>query len=441
MRTSEGAGKSFLFSMFHGGGNVHLILPVVAALVARGHRVRVLAGPRIWMSRPPPMTSLLDAIGAAGASAIPLRTLSENPHKIAPARRGLLLGWTPSRLSRARNLGTASWWAPAWADATAAELARERPDVAVVDYYLLGAIAAAERAGVPTAVLVHNAMYPGPVRGLPPPGSGFGPARHPGDHLRNRAWGAALRWIAIRDALPSLNRARAKLGLNLLRSPFEQYDSAARVLILSSRALDFTSDRLPSNVRYVGTPFDTAKPAPWQPSWPADDRRPLVLVSLSTLDQGQGPVMHKVLDAIAELPVRALVTLGPSLAATDFAAPPNAKLEVFVPHAAVLPIAAAVVTQCGLSTVTKALANGVPLVCIPVTADQPDNAARIVTAGAGIRLSPRSTTAQIAAAIERVLVEERFREGALRMAALMRLEHGADTAADELETMAAGLGA
>jgi MGT family glycosyltransferase len=441
MRAGETAGKSFLFAMFHGGGNVHLILPVAARLTARGHRVRVLAGPRIWVSRPPPTTPLLDAVIGTGATALPLRMPSENPHDIAPARRGLLLGWTPARLSRGRNLGTASWWAPAWADAMADELARECPDVAVADYYLLGAIAAAERAGVPTAVLVHNAMYPGPVRGLPPPGSGFGPARYATDHLRDRAWAAALRRVAIRDALPSLNRARANLGLNQLPSPFDQYDAAARVLILCSRGFDFPSDRLPSNVRYVGTPFDEAPPAPWQSPWPADDRRPLVLVSLSTLDQGQGPLMHRALGAIAELPVRALVTLGPSLAVGDFKAPPNAKLEVFVPHAAVLPGVAAVVTQCGLSTVTKALAHGLPLVCIPLVSDQPDNAARIVAAGAGIRLSHRSTTAQIAAAIERVLVEERFREGARRMAALMALERGADTAADELERLASGLGA
>jgi hypothetical protein len=38
------------------------------------------------------------------------------------------------------------------------ELARERPDVLVADYFLLGAIAAAERAADPTAVLVHNAL-------------------------------------------------------------------------------------------------------------------------------------------------------------------------------------------------------------------------------------------------------------------------------------------
>ncbi len=438
MGTGETSSKSFLFAMFHGGGNVHLIMPVVGKLAARGHRVRVLAGPRLWVPRPPPTTPLLDAVTRAGATAITLPTPSANPHDTAPARRGLLMGWTPGRLSRGRNLGTASWWAPVWADAMAAELAREPPDVAVADHYLLGAIAAAERAGIPTAVLVHNAMYPGPVRGLPPPGAGFGPERFVGDRLRDRAWGAALRWVATREALPSLNHARANLGLNRLASPFDQYAAAARMLILSSRSFDFTSDGLPSNVRYTGIPLDDAAPTPWQSPWSADDPRPLVLVSLSTLDQGQLPLMHKLLEAIADLPIRALVTLGPVLAAETFKPPPNAKLEVFVSHAAVLPSAAAVVTQCGLSTVTKALVHGLPLVCLPLVADQPDNAARIAAAGAGIRLSPRSTPARIAAAIERVLVENRFRDNARRIGALIRRERGADTAADELETLAIG---
>jgi hypothetical protein len=108
MRAAELAGKSFLFAMFHGGGNLPLILPVVRKLTSRGHRVRVLAGPRIWVPRPPPPTALLDAAIEAGATVLLLPVPVENPHATSPARRGLLLGWTPGRLSRARNLGTAS---------------------------------------------------------------------------------------------------------------------------------------------------------------------------------------------------------------------------------------------------------------------------------------------------------------------------------------------
>ena len=94
-------------------------------------------------------------------------------------------------------------------------------------------------------------------------------------------------------------------------------------------------------MRHVGTPFDDADVSPWTPPWPAGDARPLVLVSLSTLDQGQAPVMQRVIHALAPLPVRGLVTLGPALDPAQFTPPPNVRLEAFLPHSAVLPHAAA----------------------------------------------------------------------------------------------------
>ena len=43
-----------------------------------------------------------------------------------------------------------------------------------------------------------------------------------------------------------------------------------------------------------------------------------------------------------------------------------------------------------MGTVTRALAAGVPLVCMPMGRDQPDVAARVIHAGAGLRLRPGS---------------------------------------------------
>jgi UDP:flavonoid glycosyltransferase YjiC (YdhE family) len=159
-------------------------------------------------------------------------------------------------------------------------------------------------------------------------------------------------------------------------------------------------------------------------------------VSLSTLRQGQGPVMHRVLEALGQLPVRALVTLGPSLDRSDFTAPPNTVIEAFVPHDLVMPHAAAMVTQCGLGTLAKALAFGLPLVCIPIIADQPGNAALAVVRGAGVRLSPSAPSREVARAIMRVLCEPRFREAASRLASRLSGEDGALNAALQLEQMA-----
>jgi MGT family glycosyltransferase len=157
-----------------------------------------------------------------------------------------------------------------------------------------------------------------------------------------------------------------------------------------------------------------------------------VLVSFSTLNQGQATVLRRVLAAIAGLEVRALITLGPALDRGNFDAPPNAWLETFVPHDAVLPMAAAVVSQCGLGTVTKALAHGVPLVCLPLRADQPDNAARVVACGAGSRLSSNAGVTAIRAAISQLLNDPSYRQAARRISSTMAQEDGASSAADAL---------
>jgi UDP:flavonoid glycosyltransferase YjiC (YdhE family) len=94
------------------------------------------------------------------------------------------------------------------------------------------------------------------------------------------------------------------------------------------------------------------------------------------------------------------------------------------------------VTQCGLGTLAKALAFGLPLVAIPLVADQPGNAALIVVRGVGVRLSPTAPSREIAWAITRVLSEQRFGEAASRLATRLSSEDGALNAALELERLA-----
>ena len=251
-------------------------------------------------------------------------------------------------------------------------------------------------------------------------------------------WAAGIQRVYQRDALPFLNRARRQLGLASLRSVYDQFDRSARVLVLTAEAFDFRAQALPANVRYVGAPSDDASAPPWRSPWSDAESRPFVLVSLSTLQQGQGPVLARILTALAHMPVRALVTLGPSLAQNGFVAPSNVRLEPFVPHAAVLPYVSAMVTQCGIGSVTKALAHGVPLVCLPLLGDQPDNAARVVAHRAGVRLGSNASPAQIRRALERVLAEPSFRANARRLATrLLAPVDAAETAVRELESVAA----
>jgi UDP:flavonoid glycosyltransferase YjiC (YdhE family) len=424
--------------MFQGGGNIPLILPIVGELVRRGHQVRVIAGPNIRGPERPLSPAFLERIRGSGAELVAFEMPIGDPYLTGPRARGLAFGWTPRRFEAvSERMARTTLWSAPWATNVVKVLERSPAEVLVCDYWLFGAIAAGEASQIPTGVIVHNA-FPWKAAGQPPKTSGYAPPKGTIDAIGQQYYRWAYDRIWRRDGLPAHNAARRALGLAGIESPFGEYDRAARVLILGYESFDFPVRELNPNIRYVGTPIDDVDVAPdaWISPWPPDDQRPLVLVSMSTLPQGQGSAMRNIIEAAGTMPVRALVTLGPSLNADDFAAPRNVVFETFVPHSAVLPHASAIVSQCGLGTLSKALRNGVPLVCMPIVGDQPDNAARIVAKGAGIRLSPDAQVPEISIALNRILTEPQFRENARRLGDAISGVRAEVTAADELEGVA-----
>jgi UDP:flavonoid glycosyltransferase YjiC (YdhE family) len=424
-------GQNLLMAMFQGGGNIPQLLPIVARLVTLGHRVRVLVGPGVRRSRLPVSESLWRSLHATGAQILRLQEPEVHPWDTAPSAQGLLFGWTPQAFRSVEQEARAQLWLPHWAYEVAAELRREPADVLIADFVLVGALVAAEAAGVPATVLFH-ALSPRPVPGRPPYGPGWVPAVGLTDRLRDAAGTFVVNRLYAQDALPPLNQTRTRLGLPPLRWYFAQYDRAARVVALMSPHFDFPAQGIPPNVRLVGTPLDEGTTTRWVPPWSTAERQPRILVSLSTLNQGQASLMERILVALRGLSVQAIVTLGPSLAASQFTPPPNVTLETFISHAAVLPHVDAMVTQCGLGALMKALTHGVPLVCIPLVGDQPDNAARVTARGVGLRVSADAPPARIREAIQRVVTDPAFKQAAHQLAIKMAGEDAVQAAVDEI---------
>ena len=193
---------------------------------------------------------------------------------------------------------------------------------------------------------------------------------------------------------------------------------------------------LPANTTYVGP---ITAPQPRQPLDPhdaellAEPGDPWVLLSLSTTLQGQAAPLPRMLDAVAALPVRVLLTLGGVLPASAVDAPPNVTVREFVPHDLVLPHMAAVISHGGLSTITAALTAGVPLVCIPQGRDQPDNAAaRRGVAVRGGSSPPTRPPAEIATALEELLADPAARREARRFADVIAGLGAGDVATDKV---------
>jgi UDP:flavonoid glycosyltransferase YjiC (YdhE family) len=107
----------------------------------------------------------------------------------------------------------------------------------------------------------------------------------------------------------------------------------------------------------------------------------------------------------------------------------------------VLREAAAVVTHGGHGTVIRALAAGVPALVLPHGRDQADNAARVRSRGAGLQLKSSAPPRAIAAAVQRLLAEPGFREGAERLGETVRRDAASGMLVRELEDLPAAVAA
>jgi MGT family glycosyltransferase len=415
----------FLFLLWDGGGNVPPQLGIARRLAARGHHVRVLADP-----------SLQPEIASTGATFVSLQAAPHRFDRLPDS--DYVRDWearTPiGEFARTRDramIGPAA----DYATDVLAELRREPADALVVDWLLFGGALAGEAAKVPTALICHNPwMVPEP--GRPAPGLGLGPMPGVIGRLRD-AVGNWLFTASFDRALPTLNAARRQLGLAELKTVPQLFEVADRVLVLTEEKFDFLADSRAANVLHVGPVLDEPhEPWPWISPWAPDDSRPLVLVTTSTYFQDPRNMLTSAVSAARSIGARTVVTTG----AVDPATLPQGEDIVAarsLPHDQLMRQAQAVVTHCGLGTVHRALIHGVPLLCQPIGRDQPDVAARVVAAGAGLRTRPKAPPRRVARALHRLLSDPSFAEHARQTG--KRLAAGAETerVVTELEELVA----
>jgi MGT family glycosyltransferase len=235
------------------------------------------------------------------------------------------------------------------------------------------------------------------------------------------------------------NAFRRDLGLTPLSHPFDQFARVARHLVMTSPAFDFRADAVPPHVVYTGPVLEDPDWAePWRSPWPATDTRPLVLVGFSTTFQNQVDVLGRIIAALGRMPVRAIVTIGPGLGAQSFPAPPNVCVCASASHSEILRHASLTITHAGHGTVMRALAAGVPLVCMPMGRDQNDNAARVVAHGAGVRLKPGAKVPAIQAAVRTLLNSPTYRANAQALGRQVTDDARRSPAVSILEEVAAG---
>jgi UDP:flavonoid glycosyltransferase YjiC (YdhE family) len=152
-----------------------------------------------------------------------------------------------------------------------------------------------------------------------------------------------------------------------------------------------------AHMGYDGRTAESQVPE-WLPSMGVE--RPLVYVSFGTEVGAMAP-WPSVLDALASLDVDAVITTGHAVDLSIHGTmPSNVRIEAYVPQSLLMDRATVMVSHAGAGAIAATIAHGVPQVCVPMVADQWDNADAAVAAGIGVVLErEHRSSAAIAAAI------------------------------------------
>jgi len=365
-----------LFSFTGGRGHLEPLVPVARAAEAAGHVIAV-TGRRA-------LVPTIRELGFDAHESGPSHTPDRRP--LLPVDRERedrdLRGFVESvgRLRARDVIALAHEW---------------RPDALVCDETDFGAMVAAETLGITYAVVLVLAA-----------GS------------------------FVRDELldEPLNGLRAEFDL----PPTQTSAMLARHLVLSPFPSSFRDPRFP--LPPTACAFRAVDPAQRRPR----DRR-LVYVTLGTIfNMESGDLFPRVLRGVAALDVDVLATVGPQIDPAELGAlPASVRVERFVPQTDVLPEASAVVCHAGSGSVLGAFTFGLPLVAIPMGADQTHNGDRIEALELGVVLDViEATPEDVRSAVATVLADAAYAAAAARLAAECAALPPPTAAVRELERLA-----
>jgi N-glycosyltransferase len=353
---------------------VPMLVPVARALRAAGHQVLVTTGGARsaeldrWQLPHHALPHMLagtefaadpELAAAIGLSpdGLPLPILNELPHGVG---FGMLFAGELA-LRNARDLRVI-------AEAF-------RPDLVVRECTEFAGFLVAEQLGVPCVTMDNSPLTR---------------ARHPG-------------------LLPALNQTRDTIGL----PPLADVTELARDPWIGWLPSQWWPEAMHTPAHQHYRPPAQAADAGLDPliaALPAD--RPFVLATLGSMatqmlaDESPLP---KIVAALGEVDCTAVVALGSGVDPADWSGPrpANVHLASFVQQRLLLQACDLFITHAGFGGIQESLAAGVPMVAMPLYAEQPINAARIADLGLGI-----SQPDDLAAACRTVLDEPGYRYAA-----------------------------
>ena len=252
--------------------------------------------------------------------------------------------------------------------------------------------------------------------------------------VRNALGNELLRWVAkpVARVITEYRKShglppRAGLGAGTLLAEITQQPAF----------LDFPRKALPDYFHYTGPWHHVGLPDSDSFPWHELDGRPLIYASLGTLQNRVIDMFGKIASAVDGMNAQLVIALGnadqnAAEIASGFAGKPI--VVPYAPQLKLLQRATLAITHAGLNTALESLTQGVPMVAIPITNDQPGVARRLEWLGvAEVVLPARLTVDRLRAAIHRVLTHPEYRRKALECQKQISAFDGCARAADIID--------
>jgi zeaxanthin glucosyltransferase len=251
--------------------------------------------------------------------------------------------------------------------------------------------------------------------------------------LRNKV-GYLVLDFAIQNITKTINIHRQQYNLPLYTHPNQRYSQLAQI---SQQPAEFEFPRreLPSCFHFTGSFSNPVSRESIAFPYEQLTGQPLIYASLGTLQNQLLWIFEMIAVACADINAQLVIALGGGTNPNSLPELPGNPLVVgYAPQLELLQRASLTITHAGLNTTLESLSNGVPMVAIPITNDQPGVAARIAWTGTGKVIPLKKVTVEkLRAAIKQVLMNDSYRQNALQLQAAIQQSGGVSKAADIIE--------
>ncbi len=189
--------------------------------------------------------------------------------------------------------------------------------------------------------------------------------------------GNELLKLLAKPVIETIASYRREWNLPRHSHPNDNYSQLAQ-LSQAPAEFEFPRQNLPQWFHLTGPYHSAASREPVPFPYEQLTGKPLIYASMGTLQNRLIAVFEKIAEACEGLNAQLVISLGGSAKPELLPELPGNPLVVeYAPQLELLKQATLMVTHAGMNTTMECLKNGVPMVAIPVTNDQPGVAARI----------------------------------------------------------------